>query len=129
MLMQTKSIADRELLWLTGFYLPGEVTAQGVKQGLDIARLAAFCGVSERTAYRWQSAGLPARVRHLLESVLAGDFLPPAWRKRGATITPDGVQLKSGHFVPLDTVVYWPFIARAVDWSKVPFSRPFGSAS
>lgn len=112
MLMQTKSLDDRTLLLATGFCCPA---------GVDINRLAVFCGVSERTAYRWQRDGLPAQSRHFLECLLSGDFLPPEWRRRGVKIAADGVYLQSGHKLPLDTLLYWPFIAQAVDWSKVPF--------
>lgn len=112
MLMQTQSIDDRTLLLATGFCCPA---------GVDINRLAAFCGVSERTAYRWQADGLPAQARHFLTCLLAGDFLPPEWRRVGVKIAADGVYLQSGHFVPLALLRYWPFIAPAVNWSKLPF--------
>ena len=111
MLMQTKSMSDRALLLSTGFMTP---------QGVDVKRLAALCGASERTAYRWQADGLPPRARHLLESVLIGDFLPAEWRRAGVKIASDRLYLQSGHSVQLKTLIRWPFIIAAVDWSKVP---------
>lgn len=109
MLMQTQSINDRTLLLATGFYCPA---------GVDINRLATFCGVSERTAYRWQRDGLPDRARHLLECLLAGDFLPPEWRRAGLKVAHDRVYLQSGHHICLDVLRYWPFLAQCVDWNK-----------
>lgn len=111
MLMQTKSLSDRALLLSSGFCTP---------EGIDNKRLAALCGVSERTAYRWQADGLPPRARHLLEAVLMGDFLPMEWRQAGVKIAADRIYLQSGHSVMLKTLTRWPFIAQAVDWSKVP---------
>ncbi|MDP5205792.1 hypothetical protein ORI99_01850 [Alishewanella sp. SMS9] len=111
MLMQTKSITDRSLLLAVGFFND---------TGVDVRRLALFCGVSERTAYRWLSDGLPARTRHLLECLLAGDFLPPEWRRMGLKVSCDKLYLQSGHSIPLKALTRWPFICQAVDWSKVP---------
>lgn len=110
MLMRTKSIPDRVLLLSTGFCCPS---------GIDTNRLATFCGVSERTAYRWQRDGLPPRARHLLECLLAGDFLPPQWRRAGLKVAHDRVYTPSGHHVSIDVLRFWPFIAQCVDWSRV----------
>lgn len=111
MLMKTKSISDGTLLLVTGFCSP---------VGYDAARLALFCGVSERTAYRWIKHGLPERARHLLSCLFIGDFLPVEWRRLGMQVASDGLHLQSGHFIPLKALTRWPFIASACDWSKVP---------
>lgn len=115
MLMQTRSISDRSLLLALGF-LNGSTTGHGV----DLVKLALFCGVSERTAQRWLIDGLPVRARHHLESLFAGDYLPPDWRRAGVKIARDRIYLQSGHEMPLSAVIKWPFIVQAVDWSRVP---------
>lgn len=124
MLMQTKSISDNELLWLTGFYAPVVVSDTGVKHAVDVGKLSGFFGVSMRTAYRWQRAGLPSNIRHILECVLSGDFLPPEWRRLGVRISAHGIQLQSGHSVSLDVLRYWPFLMRCIDWNKAFIPRP-----
>ena len=91
---------------------------RGVKQSVDVRKLAAFFGVAERTAYRWARTGLPSNVRHILECVLAGDFLPPEWKRAGLKISPDRVHLASGHHVSVQVIKFWPFLAQCVDWTK-----------
>lgn len=118
MLMQTKSISDRSLLLSVGFFSPDQLGAKP-----DLYRIAAFCGVSERTAQRWLKDGLPAHARAHFENLLAGDYLPDNWRRYGVKIAHDRVYLQSGHFVMLDTIIMWPFISQAVNWSKVPTLR------
>ena len=118
MLMKTQSINDRTLLLAVGFFGPDKTgTAKP-----DTHRIAIFCGVSERTAQRWIKNGLPNRARQHFENLLAGDYLPAAWRRWGVKISADKIYLQSGHSVPIDTIRHWPFIAAAVDWSKIPIT-------
>ncbi|WP_333609165.1 hypothetical protein [Arsukibacterium sp.] len=126
MLIQTRSISDHALLFTCGFLALPTVTAAGVvNQNPDVARLAIFCAVSERTAQRWLKYGLPRRARLSLEMLANGDYLPENWRRAGVKLEHDGLYLRSGHSVSLDQVTHWPFLMRAVDWSKVPFiDRP-----
>lgn len=119
MLMQTKSISDRNLLWFTGFMTsdiqPGQVTTQP-----DIDKICAFFLVTPQTVKRWLKDGLPVKARHQLEMVYAGDFLPPAWRKASLKVCHDGVLLADGQLIRLSTIQFWPFIMKSVSWDKVP---------
>ncbi len=116
MLMQTKSICDRNLLLAVGFF-----SGAG---GPDVGRIATFCGVSDRTAKRWLADGLPKHARAHFENLLNGDYLPDNWRKLGLKVSHDRVYLQSGHSVTLDVIRYWPFISQAVDWQKAVIPRP-----
>lgn len=112
MLMLTKSISDLTLLHSAGFC---DQYAQ-----LDITKAASFFAVSERTIQRWLKKGMPQSARIHLESLFHGDFLPSEWRRRGLRVTNDGVYLPCGRLVVLEVLIFWQFIAPAVDWSKVP---------
>lgn len=112
MLMLTKSISDLTLLHTAGFC--------NHLAELDTTKAAAFFSVSERTIQRWLKKGMPKSARIHLESLFHGDFLPSEWRRRGLRVTNDGVYLPDGRLVVLEVIVFWQFIAAAVDWSKVP---------
>lgn len=111
MLMKTCSMNDATLLLVTGFHTP---------DGVNVNKLATFCGVTERTAYRWLKYGLPARARTQLDALFCGDYLPAEWRRLGMQICKDGVYVGGGQFIPLKTLHRLPFILQAVNWSLVP---------
>jgi hypothetical protein len=115
MLMLTKSIKDTDLLHLVGFF-----SAAGAP---DVRRIAAFCGVSERTAQRWLKHGLPGRARCHFETLLNGDYLPDKWRHAGVKLANDGVYLPSGHHVSIEIIKGLDFVLQAVNWEKLAFIR------
>lgn len=119
MLMQTKSIKDQQLLWLTGF-LKNNYTGPMPTTTPDIDKICAFFAVSEQTVKRWLKTKFPPKARHQLEMIYAGDSLPPTWRKAGLKVCDDGVLLADGRLVRLGTIQFWPFLMQAVDWNKVP---------
>lgn len=112
MLMKTKSLSDQSLLFAAGF------VTQYCE--LDQHRAAAFFCVSVRTIQRWVKDGLPPHARVHLENLMQGDYLPDTWRRAGIKISHDRVYLHDGRFMLLESLRWWPYIAPAVDWSKVP---------
>lgn len=119
MLMQTRSIKDQQLLWLTGFSHT-QITSTDVKSTPNIEKICSFFLVSPRTVRRWLKAGFPPKARHQLEMIYAGDSLPYSWRKAGLKVCDDGVLLADGRLVRLGTIQFWPFLMQAVNWDKVP---------
>jgi hypothetical protein len=117
--MKTQSISDRQLLWFTGFLTtknnPSQVTTE-----VDTLKLCAFFMVTPNTVRRWCAKGLPPKIRHQLEMIYAGDALPNSWRTAGLRVTERGLTLPSGHTLSIDTLKFWPFLMKAMDWSKVP---------
>lgn len=119
MLMQTKSITDRQILWFTGF-ITTQFTAKGVISQPDINKICNFFLVSPRTARRWIKSGFPEKARHQLEMLYAGDFLPSAWKQAGLKVCSDGVLLADGRLLGIGVMQFWPFLMQAVNWDKVP---------
>ncbi|WP_333609365.1 hypothetical protein [Arsukibacterium sp.] len=115
MLMITKSIKDGDLLHLVGFFSHAGSP--------DVRRIAAFCGVSERTAQRWLKHGLPGRARCHFETLLNGDYLPDKWRYAGVKLAHDGVYLPSGHYITIDIIKRLDIVLQAVNWDMLPFIR------
>ncbi|MEN3159601.1 hypothetical protein ABC502_14570 [Alkalimonas sp. NCh-2] len=117
--MNKQSKSDRDLLHAAGFF-DTYLTATGdVKQRVDHKRLAEFCCVSLRTVRSWSQNGLPKRVRKQLESLHKGSYLPDSWRRAGIRVVHDGVELKDGVHINLDTLQFWTFIVCGVDWGRV----------
>ena len=117
--MRNESNNDWQLLHLTGF-LRVDLSASGdVKQRVDCKRLAEFCGVSLRTVRSWSITGLPNRARVQLQNLHNGEYLPAPWRKAGIRVLHDGVQLRCGSHINLDSLSYWQFIVCGVDWGRV----------
>lgn len=116
--MRKKSINDSDLLHQTGF-IRTFIRHGDVKQSVDYEKLAEFCGVAVRTVRSWKRTGLPGRVRTLLENLLNGAYLPPAWKQAGIRVMHDGVMLRCGTHISLDTISFWQFIVFGVDWARV----------
>lgn len=117
--ISTKSMSDAQLLHLTGFYRTDLTAAGKINQRIDTARLAEFCGVTERAVRNWPHTGLPKRARVQLENLREGEYLPPAWRRAGIKLLHDGVMLRCGNHIPIDVITYWKFIVFGVDWNRV----------
>lgn len=119
MAIRIKSINDTDLLHLTGFF--GTLTSNHgkLKQELNVKRLAKFHGVSARTIQRWVKDGLPRRVRTQLENLYNGQFLPPAFQDAEISIHHDGIMLRDGFHISIDTLKFWQFIVFGVDWQRV----------
>lgn len=116
--MQKQSISDSDLLHFTGF-MRLDLNGAEPKQVVDYKKLAEFCGVSVRTVRGWASAGLTKRARTQLENLHSGSYLPPAWRDAGITVQHDGVQLRCGTRIAIDSLAFWQFIVCGVDWGRV----------
>lgn len=109
--VQNNLLPDRHLLWHCGLLVP-ETSAP------DKTKISIFFSVSESTANRWISKGLPKYARKQLSMIINGTMLPSHWR--GIRFVHDGIWLDSGHHVPLKTLRFLPFILHHVDWAKVP---------
>ena len=116
--MRKQSIDDVSLLHLTGF-IKTVVVGSDIKQTVDYAKLATFYGVAVRTARNWSRTGLPSRARTQLENLHGGAYLPPAWQQAGIRVVHDGVTLRCGTHISLDTMSFWQFIVFGVDWARV----------
>lgn len=119
MIMQTKSITDWQLMHLTGFLLTDIHASGEVTERVDAARLAEFCGVTERAVRNWKHKGLPKRARTQLENLYDGAYLPASWRRAGIRVLHDGVLLRCGSHISIDVINYWKFIVSGVDWGRV----------
>lgn len=108
---QKNLLSDSFLLWHTGLCIP-ETSAP------DLKMIAEFFSVSARTASRWILRGLPAYVRRQLVMILDGRMLPPRWK--GVQVVHDGLMLHGGHHIPIEHLLFWPFLMPCVDWSRVP---------
>lgn len=117
--MKKQSISDWSLLHETGFLMT-DVSPNGkVKQRVDMKKLAEFCGVTQRTVRSWGGKGLPNRARVQLENLRSGEYLPAPWRKAGIRVCQNGVELRDGVHINLDSLAFWKFIVCGVDWNRV----------
>lgn len=117
--MKKQSMTDWGLLHATGFIRVNFRHNGDVKERVDMEKLAEFCGVSLRTVRSWGVKGLPHRVRVQLENLCNGEYLPTAWRKAGIRVCHDGIELRDGVHINLDSLAFWKFIVCGVDWARV----------